>query len=88
VVYLLAFGLAITGYALLDWGHYRVNSQQVSLWYLLTGIDNRQGSNTAPNLGTYQTGPGGYTAMPGKDFWSTTLNKTVGGLPYGQPVSS
>jgi hypothetical protein len=44
VGYFLSFGLLWFGYALLDWGHYIVKHEPVSLWWLMSGLGTRLGN--------------------------------------------
>lgn len=66
--YLMGFALALTGYALLDWGHYAVQGKRVSLWYLISGIDNSS-PTSADKSGPNRTQVG----------WSQTPGHNVGG---------
>jgi hypothetical protein len=36
--YFLAFGFIYVGYSLLDWGHYIIKHEHISLWYLMSGL--------------------------------------------------
>lgn len=55
--YFLAFGLVYIGYALVDWGHYVLKHEQVTLWYLMSGVG-------TPPVGTVGANS---TPIPGQD---------------------
>jgi hypothetical protein len=76
--YLVAFGLVLFGYTLLDWGHYIRKHENVSVWYLISGMGekyNAGGSKTSASSGAsgLGTGPaavaGGNQPSPGGGSW-------------------
>lgn len=49
--HIIGFALLIAGYTLVDWGHYAVKGQRVSMWYLLSGIESAGPRATNQSVG-------------------------------------
>lgn len=43
--FFIFFGLVYVGYSILDWGHYVVKHEKVSLWWLMSSFGSRDGFN-------------------------------------------